>query len=98
MHTYNIEYTDTFGGEANYCWVKRATISVPEWDSFRDWDGNGRREPKGYQACVMKKAKAAVGLTGVKGVTHSVCDGYEFRPWGIHSVLCVTWRDSDATD
>lgn len=22
----NIEMTDTFGGEANYCWVKRAKI------------------------------------------------------------------------
>ncbi len=22
---YKIEVTDTFGGEANYCWVKRAT-------------------------------------------------------------------------
>ena len=23
---YDYEYTDTFGGEANYCWVKRGTI------------------------------------------------------------------------
>lgn len=22
-HTYKIEVTDTFGGEANYCWVRR---------------------------------------------------------------------------
>ena len=23
MNTYRIEVTDTFGGEANYCWVRR---------------------------------------------------------------------------
>jgi hypothetical protein len=29
---YLAEYTDTFGGEANYCWVRRATV-----------DGKGKR-------------------------------------------------------
>jgi len=27
-HTYFIEMTDTFGGEANYCWVNRFLVSV----------------------------------------------------------------------
>ena len=26
MENWNIEITDTFGGEANYCWVKRFTV------------------------------------------------------------------------
>lgn len=26
---YQIELTDTFGGEANYCWVRRATFEAP---------------------------------------------------------------------
>ena len=30
MQTYSYEFTDTFGGEANYSWVKRGTVSVPE--------------------------------------------------------------------
>lgn len=25
---YDYEFTDTFGGEANYCWVKRGTIEA----------------------------------------------------------------------
>lgn len=25
---WNLEHTDTFGGEANYCWVNRATIEA----------------------------------------------------------------------
>lgn len=28
MNTYRIEITDTFGGEANYCWVRRYSIDA----------------------------------------------------------------------
>ena len=28
MHTFNIEVTDTFAGEANYCWVRRYTVKA----------------------------------------------------------------------
>jgi hypothetical protein len=28
MNTYNLEMTDTFGGEANYAWVRRYTIKA----------------------------------------------------------------------
>jgi len=27
-HTYFVEMTDTFGGEANYCWVNRFIVSA----------------------------------------------------------------------
>lgn len=91
--SYSVEYTDTFGGEANYCWVRRATIESPAWDSFKDWDGNGRREPRAFQRTVMRRAKAAVGLSGVRGVTHSMGDGYEFRPCGRCAVMFVMWKD-----
>lgn len=93
-HLYEIELTDTFGGEANYSWVRRGTIAVPEWDKFSDWDGNGRREPKGYQAYVMREAKRKAGLTGVRGRTYSVGDGYEFRPHGASVVLFVTYKEA----
>lgn len=26
--TYDVEYTDTFGGEANYCWVTRLKVEA----------------------------------------------------------------------
>ena len=29
MCKYSVEMTDTFGGEANYCWVERALIDAP---------------------------------------------------------------------
>lgn len=94
MHAYDVEYTDTFGGEANYSWVRHGRIHVPEWTHFKDWDGNGRREPKAYQRTVMRRAKASVGLTGVRGVTTSYGDTYEFRPYGSCTVLFVTWAES----
>ncbi len=94
MHKYLAEYTDTFGGEANYSWVKRATITAPEWAAFKDWDGNGRREPKAYQRTVMRRAKAALGLSGVRGRTLSIGDGYEFRPYGMACVLYVTYAEA----
>lgn len=28
IHTYDYEYTDTFGGEANYSWVHRGTVQA----------------------------------------------------------------------
>lgn len=28
MHTYNVELTDTFGGEANYSWVRRFSVKA----------------------------------------------------------------------
>ena len=93
MHRYNVEYTDTFGGEANYCWVERANIAVAEWPCYKGFDGNGRIEPRGYQRAVMRKAKAAVGLTGVKGRTTSFGDGYEFRPYGLAAVLFVNFSE-----
>ncbi len=45
-----IELTDTFGGESNYSWVKRAEF---------DADGLSDR-------AIVRRAKALMGLTGSK--------------------------------
>ena len=73
------EVTDTFGGEANYSWVRRATIPAgPE------------NEP---QRSIMKRAKHALQLTGMRGVTTRMngFEGYEFRPSGMCMVAFVQW-------
>lgn len=44
-----IEYTDTFGGDANYSWVRRAELDFPENASDRS---------------IIRKLKAEVGMTG----------------------------------
>jgi hypothetical protein len=61
----DVEYTDTFGGEANYCWVRRATLAVDDNISDR---------------AIMRRAKAAVGINGMRGRTNNTGDGLEFRP------------------
>lgn len=91
---YAVEYTDTFGGEANYSWVRRATITTPELTHY-GYDGSN-----GYAAAnkkarreIMRKAKAAVGLTNVRGKTYDLGDGYEFRPYRSATVMFVTYKE-----
>lgn len=75
---YLAEYTDTFGGEANYSWVKRATI---EGDAALS------------DLALMRRAKAALGLSGLRGRTFRHGDMIEFRPYGMARVLFVTYRE-----
>lgn len=92
--TYSIEYTDTFGGEANYCWVKRATIAMPELTHYGyDGGANYCKANKVYKRELMKRAKAAVGLTGARGRVVSYGDMIEFRPYGSATVMFITAND-----
>ncbi len=81
--TYAVEYTDTFAGEANYCWVRRATI---------------RPKDDATQATIMRLAKAAVGITGARGRVDNYGDTIEFRPYRFATVMFVTWSDEDLED
>jgi hypothetical protein len=47
--TYNVEYTDTFGGDANYSWVERETFDAPS-------------DIKA--STLVRRAKKALGLYG----------------------------------
>ena len=51
---YQLELTDTFGGEANYSWVNREEVSINA-NYSGPW--------------IVRKAKEAMGLTGMNGVT-----------------------------
>lgn len=71
----DIEYTDTFGGQANYAWIRQQTITVNENAS---------------QRTIMRRAKAAMGLTGQRGIVDAYGDGtIEFRPWRSCTVMFV---------
>ena len=91
---YSVEYTDTFAGEANYCWVKRASVSMPGLTHY-GYDGatNYCKANKVYQRELMKRAKAAVGLTGARGRVASYGELIEFRPYGCATVLFITAND-----
>ena len=88
---YEIEYTDTFGGEANYCWVRRATVTMPELTHY-GYDGgtNYCAANRIYERELMRKAKEAVGITGARGRKDSYGDNLEFRPYGCATVMFVS--------
>jgi hypothetical protein len=93
MNTFNVEYTDTFGGEANYCWVRRATVTMPELTHYGytgGTDGSYGKANRTFQRELMRKAKAAMGLTGKRGVTSDIGGDTEFRPYGICTVMFVS--------
>lgn len=94
MHKYDVELTDTFGGESNYSWVKRESVAMPELTHYGyDGGANYAKANRVFTRELMKRAKAAVGLTGVKGKTFDHGDMIEFRPFGLLQVMFVTYRD-----
>jgi len=71
----DVEFTDTFGGNANYSWVRRETLTLPVDISDRE---------------LMRRAKAAMGLTGVRGTVCNHGDMIDFRPFRSCTVMFVT--------
>lgn len=67
-----IEYTDTFGGEANYSWVDRATIEVPDTIS---------------NSALTREIKKVMGLSGVRGRMDNLGELKAFRPYRSATVL-----------
>lgn len=92
---YNVEYTDTFAGEANYSWVKRARIAMPELTHY-GYDG-GTNYIKANRIAdreLIRRAKAEMGLTGVRGRVDRYGDMIEFRPYGMCTVMFIVFDDS----
>lgn len=95
-NTYDVEYTDTYAGDANYSWVRRAVISMPELTHYGytgSADGSYARANRIANRELMRRAKAEMGLTGVRGRTYHHGDMSEFRPYGMATVMFVTFRD-----
>lgn len=77
---YEIEITDTFGGEANYCWVKRGTTRA----QTRRGKIEAAKRLAGWQGWCRVKVVANHG------------DLLEVRPVdtaGVCQVAFITWRD-----
>jgi hypothetical protein len=71
---WNVELTDTFGGEANYSWARRAELELADAATDRQ---------------VVTAAKAALGLTGVRCRRFDHGEGFELRPVGSCTVAFV---------
>ena len=70
-YTMAAEYTDTFGGEANYSWVRRATVEIPDNAS---------------KSQVSRLIKRELGISGLRGRVYDSGDFWEFRPYGMCTV------------
>ena len=79
---FEIELTDTFGGEANYSWVHRETLEVPEGTSDR---------------ALVQRAKKLFGLTGCTAETQDYGDVIvrDFRPSGLSQVMFITCQHEE---
>ena len=89
-----IEYTDTFCGEANYSWVRRETFTMPEL-TYYGYDGatNYVKANKTYKRELMKKAKALAGWTGVRCKVEDYGDMIRIEPQGACMVAFVNFSE-----
>lgn len=78
---YDCELTDTFSGEANYSWVKRATLIYAVEPSDR---------------ALILAAKRALGLTGIRCKVDAwadCCETIQLDPRGLCQRAFITCRD-----
>jgi hypothetical protein len=93
VNRYEVEVTDTFGGEANYCWVKRFKLTLPLARA------EGAKARKAYDHSIVRAAKAAAGWTGLRCSTWAQGDGFELRPIGRNApcwVMFINYVDEFA--
>lgn len=69
-----VEVTDTFGGEANYSWVRRYELPQTKERTTRQ---------------IVREAKALASWTGLKCRTTNYVDMIELRPVGICQVMFI---------
>ena len=75
--TIDCELTDTFNNEANYSWVRRKTLTVPADISAR---------------ALVRRGKAALGLSGVSCRVSHFGDTIELRPYGSCTIAFLSTR------
>lgn len=88
---YAIEVTDTFSGEANYCWVRRGTALVAEKradnESLRLIERRTRR-------AIAKAVREIAGWpASVRISIENIGFGYEIRPNGISQIAFANYEE-----
>ena len=75
----HFEHTDTFGGEANYSWVNRGTLTLP--DNASD-------------LTIVRAVKKELGLSGVKCDRDKYLgnDDIVLRPRRICQIIFITFE------
>jgi hypothetical protein len=81
---WKVEVTDTYGGQANYSWVRRYHME----------EVSDEKQPS-----IVRRAKKLAGWTGFKCETMAYNgDTYEVRPRRAAMVMFVSWDESNGSD
>ena len=85
MSIIRLEVTDTFGGEANYCWVSRKEIQ------FAGEEPSRRR--------IFRELRELAGWpVSIRLTVHDFGDQWEVRPRGLLQVAFVDFDWADSSD
>ena len=76
--TFNVEMTDTYGGEANYSWVRRASFTAP-----RD----------AGDTALVRMGKRAIGITGQRCTRSVYGDTIQLDVVGACIRAFITYED-----
>lgn len=95
MLAFEYEYTDTFGGEANYCWVKRGKVTIPEL-TYYGFDGQSgyAKVNKIMLRELVKQVKKELGLTGVRCRREEWGDELALYPSNSATVIFIRGEDN----
>ena len=85
---YKVEVTDTFGGEANYSWVRRYTVETPSCEY-------GTSERSQYSRTLVRRAKKAAGWAGLRCQVDNHGDSITVRPVGRKAPCWIMFIDYD---
>lgn len=92
--TFEYEYTDTFGGEANYSWKRTGKVTMPDLTHY-GYDGSQGyfKANRTFNRELVKKVKAKLGLTGVRCKREVDNGTITLRPYGSNTVIFITYCD-----
>lgn len=74
---FDLEVTDLFGGQANYSWVEREELLLPDGAS---------------DLAIVRAAKKAMGLSGVRCRREDLGELIALYPFGSLTVLFISPR------
>lgn len=83
LELWEVTYTDTFGGNPNWSWKETHTFTSKPGVSTR---------------VLMRKAKALVGLTGIRGVTEDNGTEISFVPDDRPTILFITYSETGSAE
>lgn len=78
--TYRVDYTDTFGGEANYGWLRTAHFVAPDDAS---------------NSTLIRRAKRALNMSGWATRTENMGDALMLRPQDGANVVMFIYAEEN---